>query len=89
MEEKIRLDSELVNRGLIRSRELAKDAVKAGKVTVNGNVVNKPSFDVKASDSILYHGEEEAFVSRGSFADVRGRLRIQRPEAGFRSRGLL
>ena len=67
MEEKIRLDSELVNRGLIRSRELAKDAVKAGKVTVNGNVVNKPSFDVKARDSILYHGGEEAFVSRGGY----------------------
>ena len=67
MEEKTRLDHELVDRGILRSRELAKEAVKAGKVTVNGKTVRKPSAGIGPTDAILYHGEAEAFVSRGGY----------------------
>ena len=67
MEDKTRLDHALVDRGLLRSRELAKEAVKAGNVTVNGKTVLKPSQSVGKNDAILYHGEEEAFVSRGGY----------------------
>jgi 23S rRNA (cytidine1920-2'-O)/16S rRNA (cytidine1409-2'-O)-methyltransferase len=60
---KKRLDIELHARGLVRSRSLASDLIKRGKVTVNGAVVTKPSVDVGASDKIEI-AQGITFVSR-------------------------
>jgi len=61
-----RLDQELVQRGLCESREKAKRAVMAGQVRINGQVAQKPSESVKASDR-LELAEPEKFVSRGGY----------------------
>jgi 23S rRNA (cytidine1920-2'-O)/16S rRNA (cytidine1409-2'-O)-methyltransferase len=59
-----RLDIELVDRGLVESREKAKRAIMAGQVRVNQQVARKPSDSVGESDLIeLAAGEK--YVSRG------------------------
>ena len=60
----IRLDQELVERGLCESREKAKRAIMAGTVTINGQVARKPSDAVKPGDDLALT-EPEKFVSRG------------------------
>lgn len=60
----IRLDQALVDRGLCESREKAKRAVMAGKVTINGHPAIKPSDAVKAEDQLALTTPEK-FVSRG------------------------
>ena len=47
-----RLDSEMVARGLARSRERAKEMIRSGSVTVNGKNAKKPSDEVLAEDMI-------------------------------------
>ena len=42
-----RLDHELVSRNLVDSRELGKRLILAGKVTVNGHVIDKASDKVR------------------------------------------
>ncbi len=61
-----RLDSELVARGLARSRERAKEMIRSGSVTVNGKTARKPSDEVSETDEI-FSGENEQFVGRGAF----------------------
>ncbi len=60
-----RLDSEMVARGIARSRERAKEMIKAGAVTVNGIPARKPSDEVGAEDRIV-SAEEEVYVGRGA-----------------------
>nr|MDT0667503.1 S4 domain-containing protein [Micromonospora sp. DSM 115978] len=48
---RIRLDSELVRRGLAPSREQAVVAIGAGRVRVGGRVATKPATVVDASTS--------------------------------------
>ncbi len=60
-----RLDSELVSRGVSRSRERAKEMIKNGSVTVNGKVVTKPAYEVEAADEIT-SSENELYVGRGA-----------------------
>lgn len=60
-----RLDAELVARGIARSRERAKEMIKAGAVTVNGRPVHKASDSVSDSDVIL-SSEKEQYVGRGA-----------------------
>lgn len=60
-----RLDSELVARGIARSRERAKEMIKAGNVTVNGISAKKPSEEVSLSDDIR-SSEQEIYVGRGA-----------------------
>ncbi|MBE6861275.1 MAG: TlyA family RNA methyltransferase [Ruminococcus sp.] len=60
-----RLDSELVARGISRSRERAKEMIKNGNVTVNGKVVTKPAYDVLDEDEIV-SAENELYVGRGA-----------------------
>lgn len=67
MTKKNRLDVEMVNRGLIESREKAKALIMAGQVYVNGNKSVKAGFDVKAGDNIEIKGEKLPYVSRGGF----------------------
>ena len=54
----IRLDSELVMRRLAPGRERAKEYIKSGKVSVNGVVQLKPSFEVLEDDNNLHSGRK-------------------------------
>jgi 23S rRNA (cytidine1920-2'-O)/16S rRNA (cytidine1409-2'-O)-methyltransferase len=77
-----RLDSELVRRGLARSREHAVDLVTEGRVTVAGQTASKPATQVETSAAIVVRPAESGpeYVSRGghklagalkAFADLR------------------
>ena len=61
-----RLDQELVSRKLVKSRELGKRLILAGKVTVNGHVIDKASDKVRVDDEIKIK-EGPKYVSRGGF----------------------
>ena len=60
-----RLDSELVVRGLARSRQRAKEMILAGNVTVNGKTAKKASDEV-ISDDVIESAESENYVGRGA-----------------------
>ena len=60
-----RLDSELVARGIARSRERAKEMIKSGSVTVNGTQALKPSAEVGPEDELV-SSETEQYVGRGA-----------------------
>ncbi|HHX93714.1 MAG TPA: TlyA family RNA methyltransferase [Tenericutes bacterium] len=60
-----RLDIELVNRGLLKTRAKAKEAIIAGKIICNGKVVTKPSTLVKDNDKIEIFGNLMPYVSKG------------------------
>lgn len=70
-----RLDAELVSRGIARSRERAKEMIKAGAVTVNGITAVKASADVSADD-IVQSSEQEIYVGRGA-------LKLEKAFAAF------
>ena len=59
-----RLDSALVDRGLVASRTVAQSLVMEGKVRVNGQVAAKPAAAVTADDLIEVEAPPR-FVSRG------------------------
>ena len=61
----MRLDSELVRRGLAQSRERAKEYILAGMVTVNGRAAQKPSDTVSEGDEISVTGQTLKYVGRG------------------------
>jgi 23S rRNA (cytidine1920-2'-O)/16S rRNA (cytidine1409-2'-O)-methyltransferase len=62
-----RLDSELVRRGLARSREQAVELVNAGKVKVGGQAATKPATQVATSAAIVVDTADAGpdYVSRG------------------------
>jgi 23S rRNA (cytidine1920-2'-O)/16S rRNA (cytidine1409-2'-O)-methyltransferase len=59
------LDVELVRRGLAGSREQARAAVEAGRVTVAGAPADKPSRMVSPGEPLLVDHGSKRFVSRG------------------------
>lgn len=61
-----RLDSELVSRGIARSRERAKELIKAGDILVNGKTAKKGSQEVQESDHIENCSQAEEYVGRGA-----------------------
>lgn len=61
----MRLDHALVTRELIQSRSQAQQLIKDGLVSVNGEVVLKPSFKIAKSDEIAIH-KENLWVGRGA-----------------------
>ena len=63
----MRLDVFLTENGIYASRTRAARAVEEGCVKVNGNVINKTSFDVSESDNIETMADPVPFVSRGAF----------------------
>ena len=65
MTKPIRLDAELVRRGLARSRADARRAIEAGAVLVKGLVATKPTSMVSSVDPIALAGEGARYVSRG------------------------
>jgi 23S rRNA (cytidine1920-2'-O)/16S rRNA (cytidine1409-2'-O)-methyltransferase len=64
---RIRLDAELVRRGLARSREQAASLVEAGRVEVRGQVAHKVAAMVDPADPVRVTGEPatDDYVSRG------------------------
>src|SRR3954447_6915315 len=65
MTQRRRLDTELVRRGLVTSREQAVAAIASGRVTVGGAVADKPSRMVAPGEAVLLLGPGPRFVSRG------------------------
>jgi 23S rRNA (cytidine1920-2'-O)/16S rRNA (cytidine1409-2'-O)-methyltransferase len=63
----MRLDTELVRRGLARSREQAADLIAAGRVAVAGQTAAKPATQVgqEAAIAIRPAGEAPDYASRG------------------------
>ncbi|MEW9551826.1 TlyA family RNA methyltransferase [Nonomuraea sp. NPDC050783] len=68
MSRRIRLDSELVRRGLARSREQAAQLIGAGRVTVGGQTASKPATQVDTASAIVVAASPEGpdYVSRGA-----------------------
>lgn len=60
-----RLDIEMVNRGLIESREKAKALIMSGIVYVNNQKAIKAGDKIKDGDQIEIRGQKLPFVSRG------------------------
>jgi len=62
---KKRLDSLLIERGIIQSRERAKGLILSGDVRVNGNPVNKAGTLIDEDAEIKLTGKDIPYVSRG------------------------
>ena len=60
-----RLDRALVEAGLARSRAQASDAIRAGRVSVNGVVASRPSQTVRGTDFLDLVGADH-YVSRAA-----------------------
>jgi 23S rRNA (cytidine1920-2'-O)/16S rRNA (cytidine1409-2'-O)-methyltransferase len=67
MSRKLRLDAELVRRGLARSREQAGEFIAAGRVEVGGTAATKAATQVASDAAIAVRQEatEPDYVSRG------------------------
>ena len=65
---RLRLDAELVRRGLVRSREQAAEAIAAGRVLVAGAKATKPATGVTTAVAIVVREDENdpGYVSRGA-----------------------
>lgn len=76
-----RLDSELVRRGLARSREHASDLIRSRRVTVNGGVATKPATGVGTDAPIVVRDvvDDPGYVSRGGHK-LAGALEIFEPQ---------
>ncbi len=85
MAQRERLDRLLVDRGLVASRQQAQRAIRAGQVTVDGRVVDKPGHPVPVEADIRLK-EPPRYVSRGGLKleaaldtfglDVEGRVAV-------------
>lgn len=64
----MRADAYLAEHGYAESRERAKKLILSGRVTVNGNLLSKPSVDISASDDIIVAASDTyEYVSRGGY----------------------
>ncbi len=61
----MRLDVFLTESGMVQSRTEAKGFITEGNVTVNGQVIKKPSFSVETTDAVTVDSSSKKFVSRG------------------------
>ena len=61
----MRLDLYLTENGFESTRNRAKNLIIEGSVSVNGNVVTKPAFDICDSDKVEIIGEKLKYVGRG------------------------
>ena len=87
MPRRLRLDAELVRRGLARSRDHAAELVASGRVTVSGGAATKPATAVTTDVAIVVREDpdREEYVSRGGHK-LSGALAAFGP-AGFRVEG--
>ena len=67
MSRRLRLDAELVRRGLARSRDQAADLIAAGQVAVGGQLAVKPASQVStdAAITVTQPDGDASYVSRG------------------------
>lgn len=61
----VRLDVYLTERGIVKSRERAKELIKAGQVLIDGKAVTKPAYETGESSEIKIIGEQLRYVGRG------------------------
>lgn len=61
-----RLDVKLVETGIAKSRERAKNLIKSGSVLVNGKPVTKPSAEIADDDKVEAIAEDLQYVGRGA-----------------------
>jgi 23S rRNA (cytidine1920-2'-O)/16S rRNA (cytidine1409-2'-O)-methyltransferase len=62
----MRLDTLITERKLVKSRSVALDLVKKGKVLVNGEIITKPAKDfVNSTDLLIEILEQPKYVGRG------------------------
>lgn len=68
MSRRVRLDAELVRRGLARSREQASELISQGNVKVAGMVAHKPATQITTDQPIVVSEVETSkWVSRGAY----------------------
>jgi 23S rRNA (cytidine1920-2'-O)/16S rRNA (cytidine1409-2'-O)-methyltransferase len=68
MPRRVRLDAELVRRGLARSRDHAAELIRTGRVRVSGSLAGKPATAVTTAAAIVVgaHPDDPGYVSRGA-----------------------
>lgn len=66
MGEKIRLDVLLTQRGIVTSRSRAQEAIRAGKISVNGEVQQRPGFLLQSNADIRVVEPLMPYVSRAA-----------------------
>ena len=78
---RLRLDAELVRRGLARSREHATELIVAGRVSVNKAVATKPATGVTTDSDLVVREDSSSpdYASRGGHK-LAGALEAFRPE---------
>lgn len=59
----MRLDRYIFEKGLVKSRTSAKTLITGGYITVDGAIIDKPSFDYTCGEIVI--GNELPYVSRG------------------------
>lgn len=62
---KTRLDSLIIDRGLVKSRHRARAIIMAGKVLIDDRPIDKPGTLVSTQASIILKEDNNPFVSRG------------------------
>jgi 23S rRNA (cytidine1920-2'-O)/16S rRNA (cytidine1409-2'-O)-methyltransferase len=62
---KERFDKLLVEKGIVQSRERARALILEGRVTVDGQTIDKPGTRLGVNAQLQLRGEEEPYVSRG------------------------
>jgi 23S rRNA (cytidine1920-2'-O)/16S rRNA (cytidine1409-2'-O)-methyltransferase len=62
---KERLDKLLVEKGMVQSRERARALIMEGRVTVDGQTLEKPGSPVKVVAQLQIQGEDLPYVGRG------------------------
>jgi 23S rRNA (cytidine1920-2'-O)/16S rRNA (cytidine1409-2'-O)-methyltransferase len=62
---KERLDKLLVEKGMVQSRERARALIMEGRVTVDGQTLEKPGTPVKVVAQLQIQGEDLPYVGRG------------------------
>jgi 23S rRNA (cytidine1920-2'-O)/16S rRNA (cytidine1409-2'-O)-methyltransferase len=69
MAKRLRLDAELVRRGLARSREHASELIGAGRVSISGAVAHKPATGVTTDAAIVVREDQDepGYASRGGY----------------------
>ncbi len=65
MPRKERIDKLLIQKGLVQSPERAKALIMEGRVTVDGQTLEKPGTLVKMDAHLQIQGEDQPYVSRG------------------------
>ncbi len=67
MSRRVRVDAELVRRGLARSRQQAAELIGAGRVSIDGIPAAKPATAVAATANLTVSGDGRSWVSRGAY----------------------